>query len=387
MVVIIHHNEIILKGRNRSYFEKKLIENIKRAFLQEKIEVVSVKRDEARIICNIQDETNHVELIKKALMTVFGIKNFAIAVKIPKNIDAIKTQARIYLEILKNQNITKIRPITKRSDKSFPLNSPEINAQIGEIANELGIKVQYKPTIEEIYTEVTTKSIYMFISRMNGLGGLPQGTAGKVLCLHSGGIDSPVSAYLMMKRGCQVDYLHFHSLRENKEVISSKIAAQVKILNKYQDPGILFTIPYHTYQLKVLGNINEKYEVVIFRNFMILLAQKLAHKLGYKALIMGDSVGQVASQTLENIAAANINVEIPILRPLISFDKQEIIDIAKKISTYEESIKKYKDCCSIIARKPATRISLDQIEKELGAIDMNKIIDESFDEMDEFLIK
>ena len=386
MVVIIHHNEIILKGRNRSYFEKKLVDNIKRALKHNNIEVVSIKRDEARIIVSIENEHECIDTIKKAILQVFGIKNFAIAVKIPNTIDAIKTQATKYLTKLKEEGILTVKPITKRSDKKFPLTSPEINAEIGAIAKGLGIKIQYKGAEKEIYTEITTKFVYMFINRLNGLGGLPQGTAGKVLCLHSGGIDSPVAAYLMMKRGCQVDFMHFHSLRENKEVVGTKIAAQVTILNQYQDSSLLYTIPYHTYQMNVLGNIAEKFEVVIFRNFMIRLAQKIAIEKGYKALIMGDSVGQVASQTLDNLNAANLAVEIPILRPLISFDKQEIIDIAKRIETYEESIKQYKDCCSIIARKPATKVKLEQIEKELERVDIYKIIDESRKEMDEFRI-
>lgn len=386
MVVIIHHNEIILKGRNRSYFEKKLVENIKRTLKQEKVEVVSIKRDEARIIVSIENEQEYVDTIKKAMLQVFGIKNFAIAVKIPNTIDAIKKQAEVYLKKLKEQGILTVRPITKRSDKKFPFTSPEINAEIGAIAKDLGIKIQYKGAEKEIYTEVTTKFVYMFTNRIDGLGGLPQGTAGKVLCLHSGGIDSPVAAYLMMKRGCHVDFIHFHSLRENKEVMNTKIAAQVEILNQYQDTSVLYTIPYHTYQLNILGNIAEKFEVVIFRNFMIRLAQKIAHNNGYKALIMGDSVGQVASQTLDNLNAANLAVEIPIFRPLISFDKQEIIDIAKKIGTFEESIKQYKDCCSIIAKKPATKVQLEQIEAELERVDMYDIIDTSLNEMDEYTI-
>jgi tRNA uracil 4-sulfurtransferase len=383
MVILIHHNELILKGRNRGYFEQKLCENIKRAFLRHSVEFTSVARDEGRIVCEVKNEEEQKEKIVTALNTIFGIKNFAIATTVRKSVLAIRENAKIILEELKNNGIITIKPITKRADKKFPLTSPEINAQIGEVVNELGLKIQYKGG-HEIYTEITQKAAYMFIDRKEGLGGMPQGTAGQVLCLHSGGIDSPVAAYLLMKRGCQVDFLHFHSLRNNKEVIGTKIATQIKILNQFQADSKLYTVPYHTYQMTVLGNVAEKYEVVIFRNFMIRYAQKLAEKMGYKALIMGDSVGQVASQTLENIRAAHVNVEIPIFRPLISFDKQEIISIAQKIGTYEESIKQYKDCCSIIAKAPATKVSLDKFEHELESIDLFALIDKVYGEMESF---
>ncbi len=386
MVILIHHNELVLKGRNRGYFEQKLCENIRRSFKRHSVEFISVTRDEGRIVCTVNNEKKDADTIIKALNTVFGIKNFALAHDVRKSVLAIREQAKIFLEELKAQGIETIKPITKRADKKFPLTSPEINAQIGEVAKSLGIKVQYKGAEKEIYTEITQKAAYMFVTRYNGLGGMPQGTAGKVLCLHSGGIDSPVAAYLLMKRGCQVDFLHFHSLRKNDEVLTTKIVEQIKIVNKFQAISKLYTVPYHTYQMKVLGNIAEKFEVIVFRNFMIRLAEKLAQEKGYKALIMGDSVGQVASQTLENIRAAHMDVSIPIFRPLISFDKQEIINIAQSIGTYEESIKKYKDCCSIIAKNPATKVQLEKFEHELESIDMFKIIDEVYAEMENFEI-
>lgn len=375
MEVIIHHSEIALKGKNRPFFEKCLIENIKSFLIKNKIKFDYIKKDDARIICSLNDK--NIELNK-----VFGIKDFCFAEESGNDIKEIIKKAS---EILKKIDIKKTIAVkTRRSDKKLAYTSMEISRKIGEIAYEKGFKIDLTNPDETLNIEITNEKAYFYTKKIKGYGGLPVGSSGKVLCLLSGGIDSCAASWLMMKRGCKVDYLHFHALKNNDEVKKTKIKKIFEILNDYGDNSKLFLIPYYNYQLAVMDKINDKNDVVIFRNFMLKIGEKLALKNGYKALITGDSLGQVASQTLDNLKAISYNVNIPILRPLIGYDKQEIIDLAKKIGTYEESIKEYKDCCSIISRKPSTSVKIEQLEKEISKINMDKLVEKEFKNIEKF---
>ena len=367
MKIIIHYAEIALKGKNRHLFEKQLINNIKSQLNPEKIE-----KNETRIVCT----TDSIEKLKE----LPGISSYSIVEESEPNLDEILNTAK---DLLKNSKLKEISPKTKRADKSFPLTSPEMNTKLGDLANTLDIELNYKSE-NKLYLEITSKKAYLYLNKAKGLGGLPVGSAGKVLCLLSGGIDSSVASFLAMKRGCRVDFLHFHTFKTNKEVLNSKIKNIVEKLNKYQGTSKLYTIPYHNYQLNTLDKIPENLDVVIFKNFILRIAQELSKKHKYKAIITGDSIGQVASQTLPNIQATRFEIENPILSPLITYDKQEIIDLSKKINLYEDSIQKYKDCCSIIARKPSTAVNIEKLKPILKNIDIKKLVDSTMKEMETF---
>jgi thiamine biosynthesis protein ThiI len=239
----------------------------------------------------------------------------------------------------------------------------------------------YSNPEKTIYIEIADK-IYIYTKRHEGFGGLPVGTGGKVLCLLSGGIDSPVAAWLMMKRGCQVDFLHFHAFPKNRLAKEGKIIETVNILNNYQFESKIFLVPYSEYVLKTQGKIFEEYDLVIFKHYMTRLADKIAQEKKYGAIVNGDNLAQVASQTLENLKAASQKIESPIFRPLIGYDKEEIIGLSKKIGTHDISLERYKDCCSIISKKPSTKTKIKNFERELGKINLDRIISESMKGLD-----
>ena len=359
---IVHYNEIALKGNNRGYFESALVKNLK-----DKIKG-KISKKESRIV--IESEEN----VKEILGNTFGIEWYAPITEVKPNLE------EIWEEVKKNSGVYKDKTIkveTKRSDKGFPIKSMDVSKEIGaRIVDEFKNKVKMKNPEVKIYIEIVKDVAYIYFEKNKGLGGLPVGTAGKVLCLLSGGIDSIVSAFLMMKRGCTVDFLHIHSFYENNKVEESKIPKMVKILEKFGNKGKLFLIPYRIFYEKMLP-VDPKYEVVMFRRFIYLLAEKIS-KGKYLGIVCGDSLGQVASQTLENINAIQGGISAPVFRPLISFDKMEIVELAKKIGSFELSIQEYKDCCSLVAEKhPTTKANKEKVEKFSKEINIDEVIEQS----------
>ena len=379
MKALIHYSEIGLKGLNRDFFEDKLLENIREALTHAKVKA-RVEREHGRINCEFGEKDKGK--CEVALKKVFGIKYFAFAEDAPLSEKGILDGAEVLLKNLKKNGAKKIASVAKRSDKNFALDSNELNKKIGTLAVKLGFGIDLDNPDARIFTEITSKRAYLYIEKISGLAGLPVGSSAKTLCLFSGGIDSVVAAFLMMKRGSHVDFLHFHALRDGKEVLNSKIKKLIESLNAYQTSSELYIAPYHTFQLEIGRKVDERVELVLFRNFMLRIAQEIALRDGYSAIITGDSLGQVASQTGENLLAANFGVEIPVFRPLISFDKDEIIEIARKIGTFDLSVEKYKDCCSIISRKPATAVRPEKFRKELSKVDLQGIIAKTLEEIE-----
>ena len=365
IITLIHYGELSLKGKNRSLFENKLKKNIERETGGK------VTKYRGRFVLEYGDPEN--------LKNVFGISWYAEAIRVDKNYNSIRD---LILNKVKNEVPGKasFAVFVKRADKSFPCTSMQLENEIGsEISKSYAIQVNLKSPELSVYIEIA-EDVYVYFKRKQGLKGLPVDVSGNVLSLLSGGIDSPVASYLMMKRGCRVSFIHFHVFSNNSPVIDTKMRRVFESLNKYQSNSRIFLVPYYQFELEILKAENTNgHELVLFRRFMVRVAERIALQNGFKALVTGDSLGQVASQTLENIAQVTKTVSIPIFQPLIAYDKQEIVDLAKKIWTYEISIEKYKDCCSIVSSNPRTKANTKQILALEQRMDIDKVIEKTLE--------
>lgn len=357
-VVNIHYGEIALKGRNRSYFEKALLHNLTTALRG--LGYKSIKRLESRIIV-VMDDSSDENKILEAVSHVFGIEWYSSGFLISNAMSDIQNAVFDIAKTIKEKSL-KLK--IKRSNKKFPMISPEIGRAIGSKLEDQGFIIDLDNPEYLINLEILTNHALVSREKISGLGGLPIGNNGAVLSLLSGGIDSPVSSWLMMRRGCEVDFIHVHSFAKNSDAEKSKIISLVKKLQPYSPkPFRVFLVPYSEFYKKTF-DLPSKVELVVFRRFMLKLANRLAQEHGYLGLVTGDNVGQVASQTLDNLLATNEASALPVYRPLVAYDKQEIINLAKKIGTYDVSIKEYKDCCSLVAQKhPSTKVKLEKVKK------------------------
>jgi thiamine biosynthesis protein ThiI len=381
-VCVIHYSEIGLKGRNRPFFEKMLAENVRR--LLSGIVDSKVRRIQGRLVLPLNGAD--LQRVEEGLMKVFGISWFTFATIAEPNVESIgRTVVEEASQVVKPGEPIKVE--VKRADKSFPATSLELSRILGRmLVEKLGVSVSLKNPSKKIYVEVLSKEAYVFTEKKRGLGGLPVGSSGRVLSLLSGGIDSPIASYLMMKRGCRVSYLHFHPFHDNAEAENSKIMEIVRKLLPYSGETTVTFTPSYEFQIATV-NVPAKYDLILFRRFMFKVAERIAEAEGAKALVTGESLAQVASQTLENIVAASRGLRIPVFRPLIAFDKEEIVNVAKKIGTYELSIKPYKDCCSIIARHPETRAKLEIVEKLERQIDLDSVVSRSIELSSRVVVK
>ena len=360
MIALIHYGEIALKGNNRPSFEKRLEEAIRLSLK------ARVKREQGLITAAFSCTNDEA---RERLSRIFGIVWFSFCTETGTSIEEIK--ASCLQEIGDFKGTFKVD--CSRSDKRYPMTSMQVNQKVGEyIIEKKGLKVSLKNPGKLICIEIGSKA-RVYSERYSGPGGLPVGSAGKALCLLSGGIDSPAAAWMMMKRGCKIDFLHFHALRENEEVNRTKITEIAKALKVFSPFSRLYVIPY--YPFEPLSR-NGRYDLVIFRRFMVSVAQRVALMKKCGALVTGESLSQVASQTLENMSCIDDAASIPTLRPVVGMDKEEIISLAKKIGTYELSIKDYRDCCSLIARHPATKASLGTIKALEDGMDIKRAADQ-----------
>ena len=363
--ILVHYaSEIGLKGKNRRDFENQLIQNIRQSLGSN---LKSLKKPYGRIILQVSNRKKAKEKLSK----IFGISWYAFMDSCKSDINLIIKAALKHKVTEDNFNVT-----TKRADKKFPMKSTEVSRVVAaEIAKKYKSNPTFKKVKETIFIEITEKGSFIFAEKIQGLGGLPVGSSGKVLVLMSGGIDSPFAALQIMKRGCHVDYLHFHALRSNSETKKTKISKIIKLLQEYDPNSKLFLQSNINFEIASQKAPSE-YHLILFRLYMFKIAEKLADRIKAKAIISGDNLAQVASQTLENICILDRNISMPIFRPLIGYDKQEIINKAKEIGTYEISLEKYKDCCAIVSRKPKTKPKLKKVMQYLEAIELEKIVKE-----------
>ncbi len=357
-VFVVHYSEIGLKGANRVFFERKLVENI-----NYKIKSLggSAKRRSGRILVELKEDSN-INAIKEALRTTPGIRYFALAEIAPLDLDKI---AETCLLVLKDKEFGSFKVSTSRSNKNFPHNSVEVNRIVGEkIVKSTGKSVNLAQPDVVVHIEICEKEAYVYTERVDGTGGLPVSVSGKVISLLSGGIDSPVAAFLLMKRGCKVVFVHFFNQTIHSREVRRKIEEIVRVLAKYQGRSKLYMVDFGDAQREIIKLVPAKCRMIIYRRFMMRIACEIARKEGAKALVTGDNVAQVASQTLDNLAVIYEASRLPVLTPLAGFDKEETINLARKIGTYEISIRPYPDCCSLmIAKHPETRSKLDTVVK------------------------
>ncbi|HEC82652.1 MAG TPA: tRNA 4-thiouridine(8) synthase ThiI [Thermoplasmatales archaeon] len=370
-MILIHYGEIGLKGKNRIKFENLLVKNIRRILNDE---IVKISREHGRILVFEKENADYEVLVEK-LKKLPGIENFSFAIQTSCDIDEIKKNS---LKLIKGEDFKSFKVHTKRGDKSFPLTSIQINEMVGEeIKNKMKKEVNLNSPEITIYVEIGRRNAFIYKEKISGVGGLPTGTQGKVISLLSGGIDSPVASWMMMKRGCNVIFLHFY----NETIVSypKKIEEIIQHLTETQIESKAYFVKIGDFQREVIKSVPAKYRMLIYRRFMNKIANEIAKKEKAKGIVTGDSIGQVASQTLDNIICIYSSSNFPVFSPLIGLDKKEIIDIAMKIGTYEFSIKPYDDCCSfMVAKHPAIRAGIEEIKKMEGRIyfSLEKILEE-----------
>jgi len=368
--IVIHYGEIGLKGKNRDFFEKKLVENIK-----EFIDLKSIYRLYGRIICDLKENYDFL-FLKDNLLKIPGIEYFSFAKKCDFELNNI---SRISLDLLDYVDFKTFRVSTRRSNKIFKYTSMDLDIILGQkiLDNFSGTKVNLKNYDLELNVEVTEKNVFLYLDKIRGIGGLPVGVSGKVICSLSGGIDSPVSSYMMMKRGCKVVFVHIYNDSVVGNKVLSKIKNLVKVLNDFQKNSKLYIVPFSKIQREIIAVVEPKYRMIVYRRYMFRIINYISLFEKSKAIVTGDSVGQVASQTLDNLNCIYSVIDYPVFSPLIGFNKEEIMNIAKKIGTYEISVEPYPDCCSfMIPKSPSTNAKSFILEKLELKID-NSLIEES----------
>ncbi|HYR42677.1 MAG TPA: tRNA uracil 4-sulfurtransferase ThiI [Terriglobia bacterium] len=366
---VIHYNELGLKKGNRDYFENALCANIM-AVLQD-CRAERAKRISGRVLLPLKAEAAEADIaeIKKRLGRVFGIAYFGEAWASPQAVENLETNAWTLIE---GRAFKSFRIDTRRGDKSFPHTSVEINQRVGAYVKERsGARVDLENADLTCWIEVVEKYAFIYVERLPGPGGLPVGTSGKVVVLLSGGIDSPVAAWKMIKRGCTPVFVHFHSFPYTNKESQEKAKQIAQLLAHYSLRAKIYLVPFAEVQRHIMVDTPLETRVILYRRYMLRLAEQIAWREKARVMVTGDSVGQVASQTVENIDVISRAVLMPILRPLIGDDKIEIVEVAKRIGTYDISIQPDQDCCSLFVPKhPETKANLSEIEKSEARLDV-----------------
>ncbi|MDU5149395.1 tRNA uracil 4-sulfurtransferase ThiI [uncultured Anaerococcus sp.] len=379
-LLAVSFGEIFLKGRNRNTFYKTATNNIKRNIKDIGYEDMYSESSKLYIKANRKDFDRLTEEIKK----VFGIVYISEVVKCEKTLEDISKTSKEMIKYYEKEKDLTFKVESKRTDKSFSLTSPELNAKIGAdiLKGYNDLKVDIHNPDFTVFIDVKS-SAYIYIKRTRGLGGLPLGSSGEGLLLLSGGIDSPVAGFMMAKRGMNINAIHFHSYPFTSKRAHQKAMDLAKILSKYTGNMTVYSINLAEIYKAISKNCPRRETTILSRRFMMRIASKISEKYEYQALITGESLGQVASQTIESMSVINESSKYPILRPLIAMDKKDIIEISEKIGSYEKAIEPYDDCCSIFAPdSPVTKPKLKYIEKSEENLDIESLEDEAINNME-----
>jgi thiamine biosynthesis protein ThiI len=364
--ILIHYNELGLKKGNRDYFENRLCSNINAVL--EDCGAGKARRISGRLLVSLAPDAE-IDEIKQRLAKVFGIAYFAEAWDSPQDLDAVEKNA---WSLVEPHRFNSFRIDARRGDKRFPHTSVEINQRVGAYVKErCGVKVDLERAELTCWIEIVEKRALIYVERHPGPGGLPAGTSGKVVVLLSGGIDSPVAAWKMIKRGCTAVFVHFHSFPYTNKESQEKAKQVAALLAQYQLRSKIYLVPFAEIQRHIMVDTPLETRVILYRRYMMRLAEQVARREKARVLVTGDSVGQVASQTIENIDVISRAVPMPILRPLIGEDKIEIVEVARRIGTYDISIQPDQDCCSLFVPKhPETKANLEDVERSEARLDV-----------------
>ena len=369
--IVVHYQEIALKGKNRPWFVGRLVRNLRGAVSD--LDVRAVRSLMGRIEIVLGPGATREEVGERVRRT-FGIANFSYAGRTPLDLDALTVAI---LRDLEDRSCGSFRVSARRADKRFPLTSPQVEREIGgRIQAARGWKVDLEDADLVVHVELLSDEAFYCFGKERGAGGLPTGTAGRVACLLSGGIDSPVAAHRMMKRGCAVTFVHFHSYPILSRASQEKVREVVTLLTKWQQRSRLYLVAFGDIQQQVVLGVPGPMRVIVYRRLMMRIAERIARARAAQALITGDVVGQVASQTLENLAVVGSVATLPVFRPLVGMDKEEITAEAIRLGTYPISIIPDQDCCTLFTpRNPQTKARLAHIEAAETALPIDALVD------------
>lgn len=370
-LILIHYHEVGLKGKNRGRFENKLMGNIARSLRG--IDHGPVRRIYGRLLLELTP-TTPIGVVRERLSQVFGIANFSEAVVVSANIEVIRDTA---WAVVQKSSFNSFKVAARRADKTFPLNSGEINIDVGAHLQALS-KAQVRMDNPDLtcHIEVSHQGVFVYTEKIPGPGGLPVGANERAVSLLSSGIDSPVASYKIMKRGVQLSYIHFHSQPYTDKNSQRNTEELVRLLTRHQYKSTLYLVPFVEIQKQIMTLAPTGYRVILYRRYMFRIAEYLARAEGALAMVTGENVGQVASQTLSNMRAIEEVTTLPILRPLAGDNKEEIVNDARRIGTYETSIEPYEDCCTVFVPKhPETRADLEKVHEIEGSLEMDDLVE------------
>lgn len=378
-IILVRYGEIILKGLNRPVFEDALVKNIRGALGH--VGEVNIHKSQANIYIEPLEGEEQADKIVEILKHVFGIVAIIESFESEKSIEAVcKTANDAFGTALAKASTFKVE--AKRADKRFPLKSPQICAEVGGYLLErfpnLSVDV-HNPDVT-VNVDIREENAYVHIGRIKGAGGMPAGTNGRAAMLLSGGIDSPVAGYMIAKRGVRLEAVHFFSYPYTSDRAKDKVIKLAKILASYTGGMRVHIVPFTEIQLQIRDKCPEEYMTLVMRRFMMQIAERIAVSRDCKALVTGESIGQVASQTMNALAVTDDAVSMPVFRPVIGMDKEEIVEIARKIDTFDTSILPYEDCCTVFTPKhPSTKPRIDKVVRAQEALDIEGLIQEAID--------
>lgn len=379
-ILIVRCGEVALKGMNKPYFERMLVERIKKRLKSSDLGTAEVKRHEGLIYVTFDKELEH-KTVAAEISKVFGVASISPAVEAESDLESIGEEAVSFVKsLIEEKGIKTFKVEAKRADKNFPVKSPEIGRLIGAaiLKGCKVLKVDVHEPDARIFVDVRHDKSYIYTDKIAGFGGLPLGTNGKGLILLSGGIDSPVAAWMMAKRGMMLEAVHFHSYPYTSPRAQEKVEELAGIVASYCGNFRMHVINVLPIQEAIVQNCPEPETTIHVRRFMMMIAERIAKSCGAMMLITGENLGQVASQTAEALTVTDRCVDMPVMRPLIALDKVDIMEKAKEIGTFEKSIEPYEDCCTVFLPKhPSTKPSIEKIETSASKLNVERLIEDA----------